>query len=186
MAKTEKSIPFVLEDTHHRGVEGRSIARAEGHNGEGILFVIGPEEGEFWLVLEADEDLMVAGFVVQADEIKAPSGVAKIINGIITARNRVFEREGDLVETPIRNTHAPDEIGYVGNVFLVRLSSKDDRRAPWPFTDTDPAVMEKDFEMFHDDFALVGSVVRFSTTNGGGAAGVNTKFKVENREANAG
>jgi hypothetical protein len=45
--------------------------------------------------------------------------------------------------------------------------------------------VEENIKMLHNDFAFVRTVVWFAATNGRGAAGVDTKFEIEDGEANA-
>jgi hypothetical protein len=121
MAKAEEGIPFVLEYTHHGSVKRRSIAGTEGHDSESILLVVRAKEGEFGLVRRPDDDLVVAGFVVKTDEEESAGRVSKVVNGIIASGNGVFKREGDLVEATIRNTHTPNKVRDIGDLFLMRF-----------------------------------------------------------------
>lgn len=139
---TVQGIPFVLKDAHHGGVEGWSVAWSEGHDTEGVLFVVGAEERKFLLVAFADENLVVAGFIIQADKEKAAGGITEVIDGIITSRNGVFERKSDSVKSPVRNAHAPNKIFDIGNVFLVGFCCEDNGRSPRPVARLDPSVVE--------------------------------------------
>jgi hypothetical protein len=184
--KVKEGVPFVLENTHHRGVESRGVAGSKRHDGESILFVVGSEESELGLILGANGNLMIAGLVVETDKIEPTGRVAEIINSVVASGNRVFEWEGYLVEASVGDAHAPDEVGDVSDVFLVRFGGEDNRGAPGALADADPTVVQKDMEVFHDDLAFVGSVVRFAAAYGRRAAGIDTKFEIENGEANAG
>jgi hypothetical protein len=67
----------------------------------------------------------------------------------------------------------------------VRFGGKDNQGAPGALTNADPTVVEENIKMLHNDFAFVRTVVWFAATNGRGAAGVDTKFEIEDGEANA-
>jgi len=97
----EQGIPFVLKHTHHRSVKGRAISRPERHDSEGIRFVVRTKERQFWLVFGLDKNLVIPCFVVQTDKIERAGRVAKVIDCIITSRNRVFKRQSDLVKPPV-------------------------------------------------------------------------------------
>jgi CO/xanthine dehydrogenase FAD-binding subunit len=77
------------------------------------------------LIAGADSDLVVASLVVKGDEEQRPSQIAEIIDSVVAARNRVLEGKSDLVQAAIGNTETPDKVVDQGNVFLMRLSSKD-------------------------------------------------------------
>ena len=68
---------------------------------------------------------------------------------------------------------------------MVRFGGKDNQGAPGALTNADPTVVEENIKMLHNDFAFVRTVVWFAATNGRGAAGVDTKFEIEDGEANA-
>ena len=82
---------------HKTGVETRGVARAEGHDAEGVLFIVGREVCELVLVAVADGNLMVSASSVEADEEEFPSGVAEVVDGVLSARNRILKRKSDAV-----------------------------------------------------------------------------------------
>jgi hypothetical protein len=96
------------------------------------FLIIGREEGELLLVTGVDTDLMVACLLIEGDEEERLSGVAKIIDCIVAARDRVLKRESDLVQTTIRDTEAPNKVLNRCDVFLMRLGSENNRRTPRP------------------------------------------------------
>ena len=69
VTETEEGIPLILEHAHHARVKSGCVAGPERHHSESVLFVVGAKKGQFFLVFFADGDLMVAGFIVQADEV---------------------------------------------------------------------------------------------------------------------
>jgi len=116
-----KSSPFSFEDPHHTSVEGRGVTRSEGHDTETVLVVVGGKESELLLIAFADSNLMITGFVIEGNKEETAGGVAEVVDGIVAARNRIFERQGNLIQTTIGNTHTPDEVKDIRNVFLMRL-----------------------------------------------------------------
>jgi hypothetical protein len=96
-----ESLPFAFEDSHHASVERRSIARAERHDAKTILFVVGGEEGELFLIAFSNLDLVITGLVVEGNKIETAGRVAEVVNSIVATRDRILERESDLVETAI-------------------------------------------------------------------------------------
>ena len=122
---------------------------------------------------------MVPGFVVETDEEKSSDRIAEVVDGVVAARDRVFEGKSDSVKFAVRDAHAPDKIFYIGDVFLMRLRSEDNRGSPWSVARADPTIMEEDVDVGHDDFAFVGPVVWFSATDGWRTAGVDAKLKTK-------
>ena len=69
--------------------------------------------------------------------------IAKIIDCVIAPGDRIFKWEGDLVEAMVQDTHAPDKVQNVSDVFLVCwFGSKDDQGAPRALAQEDPAIVE--------------------------------------------
>jgi hypothetical protein len=101
VTKVKEGVPFVLKDAHHGGIESGGIARAKWHDSERILFMMGAKERKFRLVLGTDGNLMVTGFVIKADKVETACRVAEVIDGVVAAGDRVFEREGDLVQAAV-------------------------------------------------------------------------------------
>jgi hypothetical protein len=132
VARAAQSLPFITKDLHHASVKRRGIARAKRHHRPAPFRIIGREEGELLLVTGADTDLMVACLVIEGDEEERASGVAKIIDCVVAARDRVLKRESDLVQTTTRDTEAPSEVINRCDVFLMRLGSENNRRTPRP------------------------------------------------------
>jgi len=85
-----------------------------------------------------------------------------------------------LVEAAIRNAHAPNKIEDVEDVFLVRLSSKDDGRAPRSETLADPVISLEDFKLLHDNFAFMRSIMWLLTADGSRGTSIDGEFEVEN------
>ena len=72
-----------------------------------------------------DSNLVEAGAAVEADKPKLTMGVAEIIQGIVTAGNWVFKRQGNRVELAVTDAHSPNEVVDVGDRLLVRLGGED-------------------------------------------------------------
>ena len=180
-----QSFPFAFENAHHTSVERRSIAGSKRHDAKTILIVVRGEEGELFLIMVADSNLVVSGFVIKGDEEEAACRIAEIINSIVASGDRVLKRQGNLVQTTIRDAHAPNEIDDIHNVFLVRFGGKDNGRAPRPETFPDPAVGFEDVNVGHDDLTLVRSVVGFLAADRRRGASVDSKFEIENRKLDA-
>jgi hypothetical protein len=90
-----------------------------------------------------------------------------------------------LVETTVRDAHAPNKVQNIQDVFLMRFGSEDDGRTPRSITLTDPTVAEENEDMLHDDLALVRPVMRFLATDRRRAAGVDSEFKMEDGKLDA-
>jgi hypothetical protein len=84
--------------------------------------------------------LVVASLVVEGYKIETTSRVAEVVDSIVTTRDRIFERKGDLVQETVRNAHAPNKIEDVEDMLLMRLGGEDDGGAPRPITFADPSV----------------------------------------------
>jgi hypothetical protein len=91
-----------------------------------------------------------------------------------------------LIETTVRHTHAPNEVRYVGDLLLVGFGSQNNGQTPRSFAKVDPTVVEENFEMFHNDPALVGTIMRPLAADGGKPACVDAEFEIEDWEVNAG
>jgi hypothetical protein len=185
VARSIKDLPFGLENAHHASIESGSVARTERHHAEAPLLVIGCKEGEFLLVAVADCDLMVASLVVEGDKKETTSRVAEVVDSVVAARNRILKRKSNLIQTAIRDTHTPDELVDVYDMFLMGFGSKDDRGTPGTKTFADPAVGFEDFELLHDNLALVRPIMRLLATDGRRGAGVDCEFEIQNWELNA-
>ncbi len=85
VAMKKEGCSFVLEDAHHGGIKGWSIAWPERHDNESVLLVDGSKKCELFLVAETDRDLVISHFIVQTDEKKPFSRVAEIIDGVVAA-----------------------------------------------------------------------------------------------------
>jgi hypothetical protein len=59
-----------------------------------------------------------------------------------------------LVQSAVRDTHAPHKVVDISDLFLVGFGSKDDGGTPRPITWANPTVAEKDLNLGHDDLAL--------------------------------
>ena len=116
-----KILPFTFEDPHHTSVKGRGVTRSEWHDTETVLVVVRGKESELLLIAFANSNLMVAGFVIEGNKEETAGRVAKVVDGIVAPRNGIFERQGDLIQTTIGDTHTPDEVEDICNVFLMRL-----------------------------------------------------------------
>jgi len=180
----EEVIPFSRENVHEASVKTRSIARPEGHDAEGVFHVVGRKEGELILIAVTHCNLVISAASVEADKEEFAGRIAEVVNGIFASRDRVFEGKGDTVEFAIGYAHTPNEILDIGNVFLMRLGSEDDKGTPRAITFADPAISRKDLLLFKDDPGFVGPIARLATANRLRAACVNGKFKPEDRFAN--
>jgi hypothetical protein len=116
----KEGCPFVLEDAQHGGIKGWSIAWPERHDNESVLLVDGSKKCELFLVAETDRDLVISRFIVQTDEKEPSSRVAEIINGVVSAGNGL-ERNGNLVETTVADSHSPNEVQNVQDMLLMRF-----------------------------------------------------------------
>jgi len=65
-------------------------------------------------------------------------------------------------------------------VLLVRFGSQNDEGAPGATALANPVIAEQCVDMLHNDFGLVGPVMRFLTANRSGSAGVDSKFPADN------
>jgi hypothetical protein len=182
VAGTEQLCPFLFENVHHTSIECGSIARSERHNTEAIFSVIGCKESQLLLVTMMDGDLMVYRFVVESNKIYPPCRVTEIVNIIVTARDRVFKRQSDLIEATVGDAHAPNEVQNIEDMFLMRFCGEDNRRASRSITFANPIVVEKNLHMTHNYFAFVRSIMIFFTANGSGTTGVNSKLKIKDRK----
>ncbi len=70
-------------------------------------------------------------------------------------------------------------------MFLMRFGGKNDGGTPGAITFTNPTVAKEDIDMFHDDLAFVGTVVRFLAADRRRGASVDGKFKIENWKSDA-
>jgi hypothetical protein len=104
--------------------------------------------------------LVVACLVIKCDEEQRPSRIAEIVDSVVAARDGVFERESDLVQTAIRDTETPDKVFNGSDVFLVRLGGENDGRTPRSEAFPYPAIGFQNLELGHNNFAFMRSVVR--------------------------
>jgi hypothetical protein len=84
--------------------------------------VVRSKESKLFLAAGADGDLMIPSLVVETDEKKVASRVAKLVDGIVAMRDGVFEGEGDSVLPAVQDTHMPNELVDVHGMLLVRLT----------------------------------------------------------------
>jgi hypothetical protein len=63
-----------------------------------------------------------------------------------------------LVQSAVRDAHAPYEFVDISDLFLMGFSSKDDRRTPRAKTWANPTVVKKDLNLGHDDLALMRTI----------------------------
>jgi hypothetical protein len=112
------------------------------------------------LIPGTDTDLVVACLVVEGCEEQRPSRIAEIVDSVVTARDGAFEREGDLVQTAVRDTETPDKVFNGSDVFLMRLGGEDDGRTPRSEAFPHPAIGFQNLELGHDNFAFMRSAVR--------------------------
>jgi hypothetical protein len=131
------------------------------------------------LVTAANGDLMTSAASIKADETQFPSRVSKIIDGVLASRNRMLEGQSDAAQLAMQNAHTPSKIMNVKNVFLMRLWSEDDKRAPRTMTFADPTVGKKDILLLEDDLRLMRALARLTATDWLGSAGVDGKFESE-------
>ena len=148
--------------------------------------IVRSEERQLFLVFLPDTNLVITGHVIQSDEVQETVGIAKIVNSVIASGDWILEWQSDLVQTTIRDTQSPDELVYTDDVFLVWFGCENNSRTPRAITFPDPSVGFQDFEVFHNNLALMRSVTWLLATDGRRAAGVDRKFKVKNRLLHAG
>ena len=126
-----------------------------------------------------DSDLVITGFGVEADEVKAAAGsVAKVVEGIVAAGNRVEVRFGDGVELAVVDAEAPDEVLDGVDVFLVGLGCKEGFREPaTAVSPVDVTVVEEVVDVFLQDGAFVNAVVTLAASDGRRRAGFDAELK---------
>lgn len=96
-ARTKKSAPFAFEDSHHACVKSWCIAGSKRHDAEAPFVAVGCEESKLFLIFGTNHDLMVSSLIVESDEKETASGVSEIVDSVVATRNRILERQGDLV-----------------------------------------------------------------------------------------
>jgi hypothetical protein len=116
--RVKEGIPLVLHDAHHSGVASRCVLRPEWHHLKGVLLAVRAEKGELVTVDKTDSNLVVALASIKTDESKTAEPITKIVDGIIAARNRIFEREGDCIQLAVGDAQTPDEVLDIGDVVL--------------------------------------------------------------------
>jgi len=141
VARSVQGFPFAFKNAHHTCVESRGVAWAKRHDAKTVFRVVRCKESKLLLVLETNRNLMVAGFVIQSDEIQSAGGVAKVVDSVVAPGDGVFERKGDLVESTVRDTQAPNKIDDVDDMFLVRFRGEDNGGAPGAKAFTDPTIV---------------------------------------------
>ena len=119
------------------------------------------------MITIADFDLVVAGFSVNADKVEAAVRVAKLFDGIVAASDGVSEGLGDGVQWSVVDAKAPDKIGNVGDVLLMRFGGKNDFRTPRAGALADPVVVGEGVELLHHDGRFVDTVIGGLTANWG-------------------
>jgi hypothetical protein len=102
------------------------------------------------------------------------------VNRVVAARNGVGEGQGDSIQFPVAHTHPPDEVVDIVNVLLVGFGGEDNDAAPGATARSDPFVIEKDCELFHDDFTFMWAIIGLGAANGLALASVNYKFESTN------
>jgi len=173
-----KGLPFVAKDAHHACVERRCIAGAKRHDGPTIFVIVGGEERQLFLILLPNTDLVITGLVVKSNKEEEAIRVTEVVDGVITTGDRVLKRECCLVKAPIRNTKSPDEVGDGQDMFLMWLSGQNDGRAPRTKAFPYPPVILQHFEVFHDNFAFMRSVMWFAAANRWGGTCVDGELEV--------
>ena len=126
----EEGLPFLPKEEHESGVASGSVDRSEGHNVEGVQLAVGACEAEFVAVRVADADLVETGFGVDADPIEAAGARSEVVNSLVTAGDGKVVDEGDGVEAAVGDAETPDEVGNVGDVFLMGFGGEDDHGEP--------------------------------------------------------
>ena len=114
---------------------------------------------------------------METDEPKTAEPITKVVDGVVAARNWVFEREGDCIQLAVGDTHTPDEVLDISDVFLMGLGGKDNKGTPRAFALVNPIIVEQRVDLFHDDNGLVPSIVGLRAADRVGGASVNAEFK---------
>lgn len=127
---------------HQGSVDRGGIAGSEWHNGEAVFSVVGGKKGKFFLVTVPDMNLVVSSSGIKGDEEEVTVVIAKVVNGIITARDGVCEGQSDGVELAVADTHAPNKFIDVLNMFLVGFWCKHHHAAPGATALFDPVVVK--------------------------------------------
>jgi hypothetical protein len=140
VARLVESFPLCLKNTHHTGIKRGCVTRPKRHDTKTILFIVRSKESELLLVTLTNHDLVIPSLVVEGDKEQSAGRVTEIVKGVVATRNGIFKREGDLVQATIRDTQAPDKICDVQDMFLMRLGSKNDGRAPRAKASANPTV----------------------------------------------
>ena len=138
------------------------------------------------MIAITDSDLMIAAASIETDEVQFASGVAEVVDGVFTPRDRVFEWKSDTVEFAVRDAHAPNEILDIGDVFLMGLGGKDNKGTPRAIAFPNPTVGKEHLLLVENNFGFMGTITRFATADGLGAASINSKFEPQDGFANAG
>ena len=97
----EKGIPLFLHDLHHSCVRGGGVLRSERHHLESVLLPVGAEKRKLLTVHKADTNLMVSLPGIEADKPEVAKTVTEIVDGVVTARDRILEREGNCIKLPV-------------------------------------------------------------------------------------
>jgi hypothetical protein len=93
----------------------------------------------------------------------------------------MLKQQCDLVQTTTGHTQASNELLDTDDVFLVRVGSKDNSRAPCATAFANPAVSFEHLQVLHDDLAFVRTTVQLLAANRRRVASVNGKFKLVDR-----
>ena len=86
-----------------------------------------------------------------------------------------------MVQSAVRDTHAPHQVVDISDLFLVGFGSKDDGGTPRPITWANPTVVEKGLNLGHDDLALMRAISRLPAAYRTGATSINSEFKMKDR-----
>jgi hypothetical protein len=79
------------------GVQRSAIAKSKRHDAEAPFVAIWCKESKQFLIFGTNHVLMVSSLVVEGDEKETASGVSEIVNSVVATRNRILERQGDLI-----------------------------------------------------------------------------------------
>ena len=71
------------------------------------------------MITFADVDLVIPRPGVEGYEVQSAIAIAKILDGIVAARDRVCKGESDCMQFAIADTHSPYKLIDIRDVFLV-------------------------------------------------------------------
>ena len=151
-----------------------------------MLRTIRANKGELFLILLMDSNLMEASFAVETNEVQSAMGVAKVVKGVITVGNGVFEWVGNGIEGAVVDAKMPDEVGNVMDVFLVGFGGKNDFGTPGASTRVNPSLVEEVINVGLHDWFFVDAIVGLAACNRLGCTGIDAKLEAVDRVMNAG